>query len=275
MGPHTLRALSCSEMSRKKSQKFYREAVKVLRHGFLDPDTMQRMGKFAEGFDPDSGYDLRKIESWTPSQKAKITRYFKEIDKLASRPFKIYRPRKKEHLRAVQIASQHEKLLPGLKVAFVPVADPAAKLDIKVSKDRVTFKHKGITKFTIPLNVRELLLNPRAEIERAIRENPAKLYQVQAGKHLVPGSADAGSIQEKVMFLMNRYGADKFDPNDDSSHYFGNWLHGLVGYTYHQERQYMAYQRAREAERERLRLLRQRERARRRKAWGKKRSKGK
>ena len=137
-------------MSNPKTKTFYKHAINVLRHGYVDTETNKRMGKFADGFDPSDGYDMRKINDWTPAQKAKITRMFKTVDKLTSRPFQVYKSKNKARLKKVQQAAQHDEFPKQLKVAFVPTSGRAERVKVRVTKKgRIKFKQGAIAKETI------------------------------------------------------------------------------------------------------------------------------
>src|SRR6185437_13569635 len=87
-----------------------------------------------------------------------------------------------------------------------------------------------------------LIEEGREYVEEAIAEGPAvKRYVVQAGEFEVPGSFAPEFIVDEVLKLMERYGADKYDENKKSSHYYGNWLHGLNGYTFHNQSELSEY----------------------------------
>src|SRR4051812_16427516 len=76
-------------------------------------------------------YDLRK--PLTKSAKSKIKRYHDEITALTNRPYQVFRPRSKQHLREAQEFAQHEQFLPKLRVAFIPT-DGANKVELKFTK---------------------------------------------------------------------------------------------------------------------------------------------
>ena len=199
-------------MSRKKSQKdksaaLFRERVKELR---------PYMKKARD-------IDLRKSPS--PAQKAAISKAFNEYTELTSRPYKVYRTKNKDRLKKAQTFARHEKGGPKFDVAFIPVADPKAKVIFK--KDRMKVKTGRVTEEYLFFDLQKLADNPEREIEKTLAQNPdAKAFVVMAGKYLWNGAIQRKFVEENVMKLMARYspGGDKYNENN----HYQNWLFGLV-----------------------------------------------
>jgi len=242
-----------------KSAVYYKYAINVLRHGYIDPDTNKRQGKFADGFEASDGFDIRQINRWTPAQKGKISRMFRIIDKLTSRPFQVYRSRNKKNLRKVQQAAQHDEFPKNLKVAFVPSSSQKARVKIRITKKgNVKFKQGSVRREVIDFASygyapEDLALDPGAVVEDVARQVPANRYKIQAGEHEVNQGRSIGrmgssfqrnKLKEAVMKMVNYYSADRFDVNNKNSSYFGNWLFGIVGYTFDEYADYRQYQAA-------------------------------
>lgn len=259
-----------------KSEIFYKHALKVLRHGYIDPETNKRMGKFADGFEASDGFDLRKFNSWSPAQKGKITRLFKTIDKLTSRPFQVYRTTNKKNLRKVQQAAQHDEFPKNLKVAFVPSSSQKEKVKIRITrKGNVKFKQGSVSRDVIDFSSygytpEDLALDPGGVVEDVAKQVPANRYKIQGGEHEVNQGRSIGrmgssfpleKLKEAVRKMVNYYSAERFDADNKNSSYFGNWLFGVVGYNfdeYSDYRQYQAvYNRARQATQKKRASLRQ------------------
>lgn len=239
----------------RKGPSFYKAAVKVLRHGFEDPETGRRMGKFAKGFEASEGFDLRKIEDWTPAQKRKVTKMFALIDELTARPFTVYRARDTKRLEQVQKAAQHPYIDKNLKVAFIPVN---RKQPVKVrinKKGQVTFKQGNVAR--IPINFSDygitpadLALDTKQAVKKIVKAVPAKRYRVQAGEFEcnemysagIIGSAFVGDeLPEVIEKLVNKYSSENgYDPEDSNSSWYGNWLFGVIGYQYESLTDYKA-----------------------------------
>lgn len=260
-----------------KNDIFYKHAINVLRHGYIDPQTKKRQGKFAEGFDPADGYDLRKIHQWTPAQKAKITRMFNIVDRLTNRPFQIYRARNKKNLKRVQQAAQHGTFPKNLKVAFVPTNSQKKKVKIRITKKAVKFKQGRVSRDVINFESfgytpDDLALDPVGVVQDVVSRVPADTYKIQAGENVevnrgksirrMGNNWPAGRIADAVSRMVNYYSSDVYDPDDKNSSYFGNWLFGLVAYQFDKKRDFMdydaAYSRARIQAADRRAALRQR-----------------
>lgn len=104
---------------------------------------VHRTGNIASGFAPKDGYNLRDVDSWTPQQKAKLTRVFNAAKSLSERPFQIYRPRKRENLELVQHAAHAVKSPPELNVAFVPVSYPGERAEIEITTRKQVRVRRG------------------------------------------------------------------------------------------------------------------------------------
>lgn len=173
-------------------------------------------------------YDLRK--PLTASAKRKIKKYHDEISALTNRPYQVFRPRSPEHLRAAQEFAQHEKLLPGLKVAFIPT-DGANRVELHFNKSGVKGKTKHVTISDVRLSVSQLLINAEKHVNERIQGNPAKQFTVQAGRYEIPQPYLPSTVGKAVARLVARYGAESgIGPSDN--HYFGRWLHGLKAYEF-------------------------------------------
>jgi hypothetical protein len=188
-------------------------------------------------------YDLR--HELSSAAKHKINRYFDYIEKLSIRPHQIYRTRDAKRLKAVQLYSGHDTKHPGLTVAFVPNAS-SEKMRIRVSKKgEVTGSTSHITTHNIRFDLgklaklaREDELDPtknyvKEYLQRLIDNGPVvKRYSIMAGEFETPSTYLKGNIANEVMIRMHRYSAEVTDATDTSSHYFGNWMFGLNGYNF-------------------------------------------
>lgn len=261
---------------RPKKQE-YIDAVKALRHGVEDPITGESTGKLADGFEARDGYDLRRFDEWTPAQKAKVTKLYNLVDHLTARPFYVYRGRKPENIRLMQEVAQHEEFPKELKVAFLP--SPAKiKPKIRITKKReVVIKQGRITRRAVVLeNVgltpEDFALDPKGATKQALEElEPGKAYQIKMGKYLSKNAYSKGYLPKKVAMLVEKYGADNYDPTDPSSSYFGNWLMGFEVYQFDRREDFDNFRRAQTRSREALREERERARRKWRRKYGKKR----
>ncbi len=239
---------------RRRKQKdpgFYKHAVRVLRHGFLDtvetdeydvtPGTskteairqlkefgypigkeidynertgvlidVRRTGNLARGFDAKDGYNLAEIDQWTPAQKAKVTRLFKVVSRLSSRPFQIYRPRKPENLERVQRAAQHHEFPPELAVAFVPVGRPGERAKIDVRADRVVITERSVSHTPtlwgdVGLTMKDVAADPVAAVRKVIEHTGGKYFTLLAGTTEFRRTFQAEGLEQEILRVMNAY----------------------------------------------------------------------
>jgi hypothetical protein len=159
-------------------------------------------------------------------QKTLITKYFKEVDSLTSRPNYVYRPRNKSNLKAVQHYA-HANNTPRLKVAFVQVADEEFKPKIKVTKKGVFVKEKYVHTQFVELDKKKLIKNAERHIKAELKNAPnANSFNVVAGDHEILEYKSRSGIVAHVTELMERYS------NEEQNNYFANWLRGLRTHTF-------------------------------------------
>lgn len=173
-------------------------------------------------------YDLRKPLSQYAQRKIKT--YHDEITALTNRPYQVYRPRLAAHLGEAQEFAQHEKRLPGLRVAFIPT-DGTNKVTLRFTAKGVVGKTKYVRITDVKLSVSQLLINAEKHVNERIQGNPAKQFTVQAGRYEIPQPYLPSTIGKAVARLVVRYGEDS-GLTPGSNHYFGRWLHGLKAYEF-------------------------------------------
>lgn len=260
----------------RPTKQEYIAAVKALRHGFDDPITGESTGKVATGFEARDGYDIRHFDSWTPAQKAQVTKLYNLVDHLTARPFYVYRGRKPENIRLMQEVAQHEQFPKQLKVAFLP--SPAKiKPKIRITKSRqVVIKQGRITRRAISLEQagltpEDFAIDPRGATVEAINQlETGKAYQIRAGKYLIKAAYSAKILPREVAKLVQKYGADSYDASDSNSSYFGNWLGGFEVYDFEQLRDFNRFRDRQTRSREAMKEERERARREWRKKYGKK-----
>lgn len=204
----------------------------------------------------DFNYDLRRPLS--SAAKRKIKQYHDEVTALTNRPYQVFRPRSRAHLDEAQAFAQHERKLPGLKVAFLPT-DGAHKMRVKFTKHGIRAKTKNVVMTDVKLSVRQLLIDPERHVNERIRGNPAKQFTVQAGRYEIPQPYLPHTIGRGVARLVAAYS------NKESNHYFGRWLHGLKAYQFLEQGTLAEYLREKQTnikERKRARRIAARKRAR-------------
>jgi len=176
---------------------------------------------------------LRKVDlrsDISAAQRSYINKAWREYTELTTRPFKVYRTKNKKRLKIAQEFSRHEKGKPVFDVAFVPTADPHAK--IKFKGDRAIIQSKYVTETILFFDVKQLAIDPIGEIQRTLARNPdAKQFIIMAGKYLYNGGLARSLVENKVVNLMSQYspGGAMYEKRGPNSH-FQNWLFGLVAF---------------------------------------------
>lgn len=202
-------------------------------------EAIRLVRRFAKGFRAKDGFDIRSIKAFgrkaiTPYKRKKLQRYFDVVNFNQAEPHIIKRPRNKKRLRSLQEFSQHEDYPKDLNVAFVPIAVEAdsAKIIWKNNKVKKVIQ-EGYARYTIDFNKKQFVSNPAKEIDRALATTDSKYFFTQAGKHVIyQKGGSAKDIKKEVLALMNKYGDDRFDSKDTNSHYYGNWLNGIIGFNF-------------------------------------------
>ena len=202
--------LKAATIRKKQADKIYKEKVKELRPYLKKARDI----------------DLRhNINNGT---KSFITKAYQEFSEITVRPFQVYRSKNKKTLKVVQDASQQDTKI-KFDVAFVPTL-PGAK--VKIRKGKVTLIHKGFSEDKILFNMVKLATDPKAELERIIRENKgSKAFQLMAGKYLWNGAMEPDLLIDKALNLFSRYetGGEGLKKRGANSHYT-NWAFGVRSY---------------------------------------------
>ena len=185
-------------------------------------------------------YDLRKPLS--NSAKAKINRYYAQLETLTIRPHQVYRARGKKNLRSVQRFAQHDPRFKEFTVAFVPT-DGEQRQRIRINtKGSVVATTDAISRHEIPFDRLRLIAEGKPYIESVIARGPkVRTYIIQAGAFEVPSSSLPANIVNDVLKYMTRYNAKDYDADSSSSHYFGNWLTGVNGYNFRNQESLAQY----------------------------------
>ena len=178
-------------------------------------------------------YDLRK--PLTEYQKRKIRKYWNEIEALTARPFHVYRPRTKKHLKKAQEYAQHETHLPGLKVAFIPTSGKKPRIrfnkggNIVVSTDHVTTR-------ILKLDTKKLIEDPVGHVNQVVERDPvAKRFSILCGRYEIANSYDRATVGLTVARLTARY------DNTDANNFHGRWLHGLAAHHFTEQADFNEY----------------------------------
>lgn len=207
----------------KLAEKIYKEKIKEMR------PYMRSLRNI----------DLRKHVS--AAQKSYVTKAWDEYQELTARPYRVFKTPNKKHLKIAQAYSRHEEGKPKFDVAFIPTADPKAKLKFK--DDRLIIKSKYVTETTLFFDLKKLATNPGDEIRRVMAKNPdAKQFIIMAGKYLYNGGLARSLVENEVTNLMARYstGGEGLKKRGENSRW-ENWLFGLVAFQAHDQKSINEY----------------------------------
>lgn len=233
----------------------YKEAVK----GSAETYGLRRV---AIRFDAASGYDLRKINEWTPAMKRRIREYDKRLAILTKQPTVPKYIRDPKKLRMAQEHFHRDVPSRGFKVALVPdYGQTIEKLDKRTGEikrvkvpPRLTFRDDGSIRVRWnsydrefqPFNQRALVRDPETEIRRAIRGMPgARQFFAAIGgdedepEGMLQGVTMAGDSRtfiNKIMAAMHRYDGvhaireGNHKGENPANHNWRHWLRGVFGY---------------------------------------------
>lgn len=189
------------------------------------------------GFD----YDLRT--ELTPYAKSKIKKYYEEIQQLTARPNQVYRPRRKDRLKAAQEFGQHEKHLRDLNVAFIPT-NGNEKRKIKFDKSgNITAVSEFVKTRVLPVDREKLVSaeNARDYINDLIKTVPdAKSFTVLAGAFEIPQGHSRRSLPRFVAQLVTKY-SNVNDLGEKANNHHNNWLHGIAAHSFKQQEDFQDY----------------------------------
>jgi len=169
----------------------------------------------------DFDFDLRK--PLASAQKAKITRYYQQFLENTGSTYKLYRPRKKQNLKA----ARHDTgiRLKGFKAFPVPVASKSDK--IKMRKGKLQVKGDNVRRVVYNLDPSKLAKNGIKEIERVFKSiNPKPdgvtfLYGSQQGRKIM---VNGGMLQNLIADYekANGYGREQQFVTAIVAFYFNN-----------------------------------------------------
>jgi len=183
---------------------------------------------FRDMFSAKSGFDLRSPDSWTPAQKAKVTKYFRVVAPNITGDFEVKRYRIPENMAAAVDASLQEKPLKGQTGAAFRV-DPGEKLEIKIKHGVATVKQFGIRRIKLKFDKKKFLQDPKAEVNRVMQQTDAQVFRVLVGGQGQNTTLNRNEVMDEIMRLV-----EKYDPRnirtDQAQRPFTDWLNGLIAY---------------------------------------------
>ena len=190
--------------------------------------TKRMRGLFGDQFKAKDGYDLRKINSWTPAQKAKVTRYFRVIAPRITGDFVVRRYRIKENFDAALSASLQEKPLKG-QTAVAFSVDPGEKLEVKVKKGRAKVVRDGFQNVKLQFDKNALIEDPDREIDRILALTNANVFRVLTGAFKQNKTLTRSNVRDELVRLIRYYDPSNIE-RDQGQRPFDEWLNGLIAY---------------------------------------------
>lgn len=178
-------------------------------------------------FSAKNGFDLRSPASWTPAQKAKVTKAFKVLAPMVSDTGqeKVYkRYRKPARLREAISQSGQEQILP-FQTAAIFRAQPGQDINVTVDRktDRVSVEIAGASHNTMRFNKARFLEDPEKEIRRVLDQTDARIFTALTGANETMVFSGKDAAARGVMTLLNAYAGRKFKNPEE-------WLNGFVAY---------------------------------------------
>ncbi len=238
---------------------------------------VHRSGKIATGFTAREGFNLHDVENWTPQQKQKLTRVYNQVKQLTERPYYVYRGRKPENIDRVQEATSPHGYPKEVRIAFVPVARPGERPEIKFTTTEVVIEDEPTLIETVEIFEREVGRKPIywADVgvtQKMLREHPreavekmhaaigAQEYSPMSGAHQQPESYSVNALVREIRDLQFGY-KEKWP----------KFLLGVQAYTFTRQRDLATYRTSREKAKTAQRKVREKDkRAFRKKTKGRK-----
>jgi hypothetical protein len=173
---------------------------------------VRRTGKIARSFEARDGFNLRDVSKLTPQQKAHITRTFNTVQKLSAQPYQEFRSPKAENLERVQEASHGGIKTPDeLVLAFVPVARPSERAEIRILPDRIEVIERDVKRTPTTwadagLKLKDVADDPVAAIRAMVAFTGGDQFQFMSVNAPMFGLAyDAESLEAELKQLQKDY----------------------------------------------------------------------
>lgn len=217
-------------------------------------------GLFGDTFKAKDGYDLRKIKSWSPAQKSKVTKYFRVMAPRITGDFVVKRYRRQDSIDAAVVASLQEQRLKG-QTAVAFSVDSGDKLSVKIKRSTKTVRKSRVNKKTgeitfttkririttanvvknglgrtkLAFDKQAFLEDPDAEIDRVLAESGANVFRVLVGGQEQNKALTRNMVKDEIFALIRDYSPRNIQRDQDQRP-FDEWLNGLVAYDGTQKR---------------------------------------
>ncbi len=187
--------LSVSELKEFDKLERYRRQAKKLRATHAFGDTFSK------------DQNLLYPEKWTPAQKARVTRYAKELGSLIAGESQTKRYFRSDHLELAIYASPQRKLLPGQKAAIFPVDDIKEKVILEFTRDHKIKKYSrgGIEETTFMFDPDNFIDDPVAELEKVLDDAPGQFFKFIINETESKDFWNADDMVDRMDSMIERY----------------------------------------------------------------------
>lgn len=228
---------------------------------------VHRSGRIARGFKAADGYDLRDVENWTPQQKAKLTRVFNQVKQLTERPYYVYRGRKRANIERVQEATSPHGYPKEVDIAFVPVARPGERPQIRFTKtevvlddvptvvETVTIRERGVD--TMPVYWADVGVS-KEDLEESPSKAIAKMHAAIGAKEYSPM---AGARQQAESYTPKELLREIRDIMYGYPERWPKFLLGVQAYTFSRRTDLSSYRNAKTKAKDVQKKIRDKEKA--------------
>lgn len=227
----------------KRKQPWSKERYALALKGEMDIPSLRST---VRGFGAADGYDLRSFGTWTASQKRRVRDYTKRVHFLLAQERAIVYPRSAKSNDMLQTAFHGDMKSKMFKAVFVPYVQPIVstgkkeKPHYKITSTGITITNGSNRRHVVLFDQVALATDAKQEIARVTHElRMCRLFYVQVDEFQTLNGMDAGTIQSKVLKLVQRYNGvttlPKFSRHygdDPRSHFYQDWLTGIVGYEF-------------------------------------------
>ena len=206
--------LSKRQLKKKVANDRYLRQAKKLRE----------TNAFGDLFKASKGVDLRySPDKWSPSVKARITRYAKELGPLLASPTKAKRYYRKDHLALAIEASSQERKLPGQKAALFQVDKPDEQITITFDrKHRIKVKRGKVEQIRFHFDMDAFARDPEKELARVLEAAPGKFFKFITGANQSKTTYNKSDLKAELTRYIRRY-----DPTETD---IGEFMYGVIGF---------------------------------------------
>ena len=211
---------------RKKGELTKRERRAIIKELNYKERAKKMRPYFGDTFKASEGFDLRRPKTWTPAQKAKVTKYYRVMAPRLSHDFEVKRYRRPDKLENAIDASLQEHPLPGQTAALFSY-DPGEQVEIVTEGDEVRVVRQGLDRGKIKFDRNAFLEDPEAEIQRALDATNANVFRILVGGNEQNKALTREDVMGEIFAMIDRYSVENVEEGERP---WQEWLNGLVAY---------------------------------------------